>query len=401
MIHLKNEFKSTKHFYQSFGGNSFISVKTVGYTNDDGTINERYRGHGNEFVLETEDDSCWFGKVEEIRFNGHWITISGDSYIELKYTYDDCHCNKKMYIKDSRAVDFLKDNLVEIFRQGGDEYEIIPNDDKTRFVFSSKNRYYLPVYGVIDPVNGNFLTDVEAEAEAWMRPGCQAVKFYVHYDGSIKDIVPFYNRDGFNYYEVMGDSIKTKGDDYYHFRHGEDCFFPIIATMDGNAPRDAGQDLTRFLLKIRENHPDLFSPGLMIGPALAHGNYLFENTHHDGVLGIYLPLTGESMSMEDFYERVMQDTCRSTICSLVERLEEYGETSACSDLVFDDHKTGRYRSQLEISRATDADGSDTFVLNVLGCEREITQRDLEDGYRQTVEWICYTIKMDALKKKWS
>lgn len=386
MIHLKNEFKSTKHFHQSFGDNSFISVKARGERNF------HHRGYDHDFVLETDETHCYFDVVEEIRFRGHCIIVKGVGYREWEYDRDDYHGSKRLFFKDRRVVDFLKNNLEEIFRLGGDEYDITVSKDGTVFKFNFKQRLKIPVYGVIDPVNGNLLSDVKSEAEAWMRPGCRFVHFNVYYfNGSIKDISPYYNRDGFNYYEVMC-NVDYPEDDR--------CDYPIIATMDGTVPRDAGPKLTRFLLKMRETRPDTPHPGMMIGPNNS-GSYEYENFYRGEERCIYMPTTGECMTMDEFFEHIRQDNCRKTICSLMEQLQVSGETYACSEFGFDGHDTGWYRSQLEMVRTIGADGSDAFVLKVFGDEREITGIDHEEGFRQVIEWVCNTMKIYILKEKWN
>lgn len=393
MMQLKNQFKSTRHFYQSLGGKSFISVKACGEYKYD------HPGVDCRFALETGEARCGFDIVEEIRFRGHCITVKGVRYGDWEFGYDDYHGSKRLYIKDRRVVDFLKDNLEEIFRQGGNEYEITPSEGKTRFQFALRHKMRIPAYGVIDPVNGNFLTDVRSEAEAWMRPGCRFVHFSVYYyDRSLKDITPYYNMDGFNYYEVMCD-IDCLEDDH--------CVYPIIATMDGTAPRDAGPKLTRFLLKIRETRPDTPHPGVMVS-LVSPRDYEFENFYRGEERCYYLPTTGECMTMEEFYERVKQENCSNTICALMERLKESGETSACSDFKFAGPDSVLYRSQLEMTRTTGAEESDFFVLKVYGEERMITGSDREEGYKQVSEWACNIImintlreKLNGLKQKWA
>lgn len=130
MLYLKNEIKgSTNRFKQSLGGGRHIKLTTM---YDDYWL-ELYGDDDSHILMSSvsEYDFSIAQFVEEMSFKGHYVYISAlcvEDWGHKRY-----HRQRKVYFKDCRTVDFLRDNIVEIFRQGGNEFiESIASERITR-----------------------------------------------------------------------------------------------------------------------------------------------------------------------------------------------------------------------------------------------------------------------------
>lgn len=384
MIRLKNESKSTRCFEQHFGKDCFIYVSSP-----DDEIWYIKLHSGNDHINLCSDDVV-YDKLREIRFKGNYVSVK---YVCSDLWENDKTVDARLFFKDRRVVAFLRDNIKEIFRQGSDDYEVTALKDGCTFRFGPKNRRHFTVFGVMDPVCGNLLSDSIKEADSWMKPGCRSVKFSVYYEGSLKDITPVCSHDGFNYYDVICDSEFLE-DDRSGYR-----WFEIKATMGGIEPRDSRGPRTRFLLKMRKERPDVIYPYLFYVP----GNELeqIQGTVKDGKNCLYFIETGETIAYDDYRDLHHREVCSLAISEMAKELENSLDGSVSREIEDDFTIHGRVSFRVSLERTVESDGKAVITLKAFGAERTITCDDAAGGCRAAGEWLVEQEDLDMLKRKWN
>lgn len=383
MIRLKNESKSTRCFQQHFGKDCYIYVSSP----DDKIYYIRI--HSGDKYIDLCSDDVVYDKLREMRFKGNYVSVK---YVFSDMWETDRTITARLYFKDRRVVAFLRDNIKEIFRQGSDDYEVTALKDGCTFRFGPKNRRCFTVFGVLDPVCGNLLSDSIKEAESWMKPGCRSVKFSVYYEGSLKDITPVCSHDGFNYYDVICDSEFLEADQSKY------RWFEIMATMGGIEPRDSSGPRTRFLLKMRKERPDVIYPYLFYVP----GNELeqIQGTIKDDKNCLYFIETGETIAYEDYRDIHHKEVCSKAIEQMV-NIVACTQDDAISQEINDDFtNNGKVCFTVNMKRALDSDGNLVVTMTAFGAERAITSDDAVDGYKSAGEWLVYQESVDLLNTKW-
>lgn len=387
MLYLKNEIKgSTKRFRQTLGKDMYIRVTTMA---DDYWF-ELYGDDDSHILMSSvsEYDFTSTQFVEEMSFKGNYVYISAQC--EKDWGHKRFHRQRKVYFKDRRIVDFLRDNIIEIFRQGGNEYHVT-RKNACSFKFRFRDISRINVYGVIDPVNGNFLTDSKREAEGWMKPGCRWVETGICYEDKLKDVKPVFTHDGFNYYDAVCDTA------YLEDRLWFGCY-DLMATFGDLEPRDSVGPKTKFLLKMREGRPDLFYPCFYIPDNEDEQIWWFKK---DGDMWLYFIATGESCRYDDYKEFHFREHCRSAIEEMVKALDGTGWSSICRP--FDDRFTvfGEVHHELRMYRQTGVDGSVTYLLGLSDSEYVITEPDAAGGCKVASEWLYERIGLAELAEKWN
>lgn len=388
MRYLTNEIKgSTNSFRQSLGKDRHIKVTTM---YDDYWL-ELYGDDDNHILMRSisEYDFSIAQFVEEMSFKGHYVYIK--ALCVEDWGHKRFHRQRKVYFKDRRIVDFLRDNIIEIFRQGGDEYHVTRKKNGYSFKFRSRDISHINVYGVIDPVNGNFLTDSKREAEGWMKPGCRWVETRIYYENKLKDVKPVFTHDGFNYYDAVCDSAYLE--DRLWFGR-----YDLMATFGDLEPRDSVGPKTKFLLKMREGRPDLFYPCFYIPDNDDEQIRWFKK---DGDMWLYFIATGESCRLDDHRERHFREHCRTAIEEMVKALDGTDESSVCQSL--DDRFTvfGEIHHELRMDRPTGEAGSKSYILRIGDSEYVISEQDAVDGFKVASEWLYDRIGRLRLAEKWN
>jgi len=336
--------------------------------------------------------NCYLGNdhyetiLKSMVFYGHYVKIITD--------YSDCDVlhesrTHKLYFRDKPAVDFLRDNIVEMFRLGGDDYDITVSDDGFAFYFEEKKS--IGLYASVDSVEGNqirypYLDSHIQNTEAFLR---------VRYSGDLKDVLPLYEKDGYNYYEIQCDA-----EQFDSYLTGE-RWGAVNSIFSAQPNNDLGPgERYLFILKLRKNHPDNLQQG---GFSV---NYYSDYTRinyydKDNESYVYFPETGISIPLCRYFYDLQKRLCVETITTLYSRLNGSEKTYVSEVHDGSEYRHKYFQCLVEMTRKPSGYGSDLFVLKVYGKERVITAEDVADDFEDASAWLQYYISAGLLADKWN